>query len=113
VRFGSATRLIEMPIAWSVDDFPHFEYLRTPTHLQQGLMNAGHVMENWYDDFEFMARHLQWGLLTYTCHPFVSGRGHRLLALERLIERLLERGAQFTTLERIAREFDEREPFAG
>lgn len=113
VRFGPATRLIEMPVAWSVDDFPHFEFLRTATQLQQGLMNAGHVMENWYDDYEFMARHLEWGLLTYTCHPFVSGRGHRMLALERLIERLVERGARFTTLERVAREFDEREPFAG
>lgn len=110
--FGPRTRLIEMPIAWSVDDFPHFEFLRTPTHLQQGLMNAEHVMANWYDDFEFMARHLERGVLTYTCHPFVSGRGHRMLALERLIRRLLERGAQFVTLEQAARDFDAREPFA-
>src|SRR3989442_186801 len=28
VRFGKPSRLIEMPIAWSLDDFPHFEFLR-------------------------------------------------------------------------------------
>jgi len=111
VRFGRETRLIEMPIAWSVDDFPHFEYLRTAAHVQQGLMNGEHVMANWFDDFEYMARHLEQGLLTYTCHPFVSGRGHRLLALERLIRKLLDRGAQFVTLEQAAREFDARAPW--
>jgi len=29
--FGNATRLIEIPIAWSLDDFPHFEFLRMET----------------------------------------------------------------------------------
>ena len=28
-RFGEETALIEMPISWSLDDFPHFEFMRT------------------------------------------------------------------------------------
>ena len=30
MRFGEETDLIEMPISWSLDDFPHFEFFRTP-----------------------------------------------------------------------------------
>ena len=29
--FGPATRLIEMPVSWTLDDYPHFEFIRTPT----------------------------------------------------------------------------------
>ena len=29
-RFGRETRLIEMPISYTLDDFPLFEYLRMP-----------------------------------------------------------------------------------
>ena len=28
-RFGEPTALIEMPISWSLDDYPHFEFVRT------------------------------------------------------------------------------------
>ena len=27
--FGERTRLIEMPVSWSLDDYPHFEFVRT------------------------------------------------------------------------------------
>ena len=40
-----------------------------------------------------------WGVLTYTCHPLVVGRGHRMKMLERLIDFLLESGAHFVTAE--------------
>jgi peptidoglycan/xylan/chitin deacetylase (PgdA/CDA1 family) len=106
--FGRESALIEMPISWSVDDHPHFEYFRTPAGLMPGLRNAGDVLENWYDDFEYMCRIMDWGVLTYTCHPYVIGRGHRMLMLERLIARLKERGAVFCTMEDVAREWAER-----
>ena len=63
------------------------------------------VLANWADDFEYMTRNEEWGVLTYTCHPYVIGRGHRMLMLERLIERLKDRGAVFTTMEDAAREW--------
>lgn len=112
MEFGPATPLIELPISWSLDDFPHFEYLRMPTAVTPGLMNASGVLENWLDDFEYMRRMEEWGILTYTCHPYVIGRGHRMLMLERLLEGLVEKGATFLTLEAAAREYDQRAPFA-
>ena len=30
-HFGEETAIIEMPISWSLDDFPHFEFMRTAT----------------------------------------------------------------------------------
>ena len=106
--FGEVTSLIEMPISWSLDDFPHFEYLRLPNSLAPGLANAGHVLENWVRDFEYMQRTEPWGILTYTMHPFVIGRGHRMMMLEGLISALQERGARFTTMEDAAQAFRHR-----
>jgi peptidoglycan-N-acetylglucosamine deacetylase len=108
LKFGEVTELIEMPISWSLDDFPHFEFLRTQNTLTPGLMNARLVLENWIADFDYMAREMDWGVLTYTFHPYVIGRGHRMLALEGLVDALQARGAVFLRLEEAAMEFRER-----
>jgi peptidoglycan/xylan/chitin deacetylase (PgdA/CDA1 family) len=49
-------------------------------------------------------------VLTYTFHPQVIGRGHRMLMLERLIESLAQRGAAFVRMDAAAAEFAERAP---
>jgi peptidoglycan/xylan/chitin deacetylase (PgdA/CDA1 family) len=100
-----------MPISWSLDDYPHFEYVRLPNAIAPGLANASGVLENWIDDFLYMKEHLAWGVITYTFHPFVIGRGHRMIALEKLIQRLRREGATFMTMEAAARAFDARVPF--
>jgi peptidoglycan/xylan/chitin deacetylase (PgdA/CDA1 family) len=111
--FGKPTPLIEMPVSWTLDDYPHFEFLRTKATILQGLMNAGAVLENWIDDFRYMKSVTDWGILNYTFHPFVIGRGHRMLALEKLLRALADEGAQFRTLEEAAGEYDRRHPFQG
>jgi peptidoglycan/xylan/chitin deacetylase (PgdA/CDA1 family) len=105
MQFGKPSALIEMPISWSLDDYPHFEFARTP-----GLMNANLVLENFLDDFLWMKRHLEWGVLTYTFHPYVIGRGHRMMMLERLILKLIDHGAVFMPMEQAAVEFAARHP---
>ena len=111
MRFGTPTRLIEMPISWTLDDFPHFEFLRTKTSLMPGLMNANAVLGNWIDDFLYLKDNFDWGVITYTFHPFVIGRGHRMIVLEKLLRTLAENGAEFITMESAARAYDERQPF--
>jgi peptidoglycan-N-acetylglucosamine deacetylase len=107
-RFGPETALLEMPISWTLDDFPHFEFIRTPTWILPGNMNANNVLGNWLDDFTYLDENLEWGVITYTFHPFVIGRGHRMVMLEKLIKTLLERGAVFMTLEAAAEEYRQR-----
>ena len=85
-KFGEQTNLIEMPISWSLDDYPHFEFVRTPQTVLPGLQPARAVMQSWLDEFLYMKKTVDWGVLTYTMHPFVIGRGYRMLALEGLVD---------------------------
>ncbi len=102
--FGETTSLIEMPVSWSLDDHPHFEFIRTPTAVLPGLQSARAVMQNWLDEFLYMKKTVDWGVLTYTMHPYVIGRGYRMLALEELVTRLDAEGALFMTMEDAAAE---------
>ena len=102
--FGEQTTLIEMPISWSLDDYPHFEFVRTATTVLPGLQSARTVMESWLDEFRYMQQTVDWGVLTYTMHPFVIGRGYRMLALEDLVGKLADAGAVFMTMEDAAAE---------
>jgi peptidoglycan/xylan/chitin deacetylase (PgdA/CDA1 family) len=111
MRFGAPTPLIEMPISWTLDDFPHFEFLRTKTSLMPGLMNAQSVVQNWVDDFRYLKDHFEWGVITYTFHPYVIGRGHRMMALEKLLKTLAQADAVFLPMEAAAREYDKRCPY--
>jgi peptidoglycan/xylan/chitin deacetylase (PgdA/CDA1 family) len=85
--FGSEVDLVEMPVSWILDDFPHFEYVSIRS---LGLNYPGHsapskVEEIWQGEFTFMRREVPEGVFTLTMHPQVIGRGHRMLMLERLI----------------------------
>lgn len=106
--YGEETDLIEMPISWSLDDHPHFEYLRTPNGIMPGLQSARAVLTNWYDEFQYMKKTVDWGVLTYTMHPYVIGRGYRMLALENLVAKLAGEGAVFMTMEQAALETQAR-----
>jgi peptidoglycan-N-acetylglucosamine deacetylase len=103
-KFGQETTLLEMPISWSLDDYPHFEFVRTPQTVLPGLQSARAVMENWLDEFLYMKKSTDWGVLTYTMHPYVIGRGYRMLALESFIARLAKEGAVFLPMEAAAAE---------
>jgi len=56
----------------------------------------------------YLRDNVEWGVLTYTCHPYVIGRGSRMLMLERVIRAAADGGAAFLTMEEAAREFRER-----
>jgi peptidoglycan/xylan/chitin deacetylase (PgdA/CDA1 family) len=107
-RFGEKTALVEMPIHWSTDDSPHFEFVRTEQSVRQGLQNANNVLDNWVHDFLYMRSAVEWGVLTYTCHPFIIGRGHRIMMLERLIERVKREGGVFQRVDHTVDEFQRR-----
>jgi peptidoglycan/xylan/chitin deacetylase (PgdA/CDA1 family) len=107
-RFGTRSALVEMPIHWSTDDSPHFEFVRTDESVRQGLQNARNVLDNWIEDFRYMRKAVEWGVLTYTCHPFIIGRGHRIMMLERLIQRVLEEGGVFQRVDQTVVEFKQR-----
>jgi peptidoglycan/xylan/chitin deacetylase (PgdA/CDA1 family) len=103
-HFGTESELIEMPISWSLDDYPHFEFVRSESMVLPGLQSPRTVMESWLDEFRYMQANVDWGVLTYTMHPYVIGRGYRMLAFEQLVGKLQASGAIFMTMEEAAAE---------
>ncbi len=96
--FGEEVDLVEMPVSWILDDFPHFEYLRVDNRVFPGLSAPSKVEEIWIGEFEYMRTNVPNGVYTLTMHPQVIGRGHRMLMLERLINTFADQNARFTTL---------------
>ncbi|KPK89666.1 MAG: polysaccharide deacetylase [Deltaproteobacteria bacterium SM23_61] len=109
--FGQTSKLIEMPVSWTLDDHPHFEFIRTKEWILPGLMNPNLVLEDWINDFNYMKKMMDWGVIIYTFHPYVIGRGGRMTILEKLIRKLKDGGAVFTTMEAAASEYEKRIPF--
>jgi peptidoglycan-N-acetylglucosamine deacetylase len=85
-EFGPLVDLVEMPVSWNLDDFPHFEYIRLENRISPGLSAASKVEEIWRDEFTYMYAEAPGGVLTITMHPQVIGRGHRMLMLERVLD---------------------------
>ena len=107
--FGTPVDLIEIPVSWSLDDYTHYEWsVMSGGTLNQGLMSWRAVLDNWTADFDYMTRTHDWGVTTYTFHPFVSGRGHRMTAMEALIRHVRDGGAEFATMAEIAEDAADR-----
>ena len=86
-ELGKEIDIVEVPVSWSLDDFPQFEFLLNPMYLQ-GLAQPSKVLESWAGDFDYMYNHVQSGVYTLTCHPQVIGRGVRMAMLEKLINQI-------------------------
>lgn len=99
-RFGTESSLVELPVSWALDDFPHFEYV--PRALQQ-MKTPSQVHEIWWGEFDFFSREVEAGCYTLTMHPQVIGRGSRLAMLDRLVGEMRERGGvAFARLSEVA-----------
>jgi peptidoglycan/xylan/chitin deacetylase (PgdA/CDA1 family) len=83
-RFGPEGALIEVPVSWALDDWPHFE--PSSTGDRDGLSAPSKVLEIWTEELHYAHAHARGGLLTVTMHPECIGRGHRMAMLERFID---------------------------
>ena len=83
-RFGREGTLVEVPVSWALDDWPHFE--PSATGDRDGLSAPSKVLEIWTEELRYAWAHAPGGLLTITMHPECIGRGHRMAMLERFID---------------------------
>jgi peptidoglycan/xylan/chitin deacetylase (PgdA/CDA1 family) len=81
--WGRETSLLEVPISWALDDWPHFE--PNPATGRDGLSAPSKVLEIWTGELRWAWEHEPGGLLTITMHPECIGRGHRVRMLEAFI----------------------------
>lgn len=105
MHWGSPTPLVEIPVSWTLDDYPFLEFLRTGSAVLPGLGEPREMFARWEDDLRWMLRELENGVLTVTCHPEVIGRGHRLLALEEWLDRLTDRDVDVVRCADVAARF--------
>jgi peptidoglycan/xylan/chitin deacetylase (PgdA/CDA1 family) len=107
-HFGPNVDLVELPVTWLLDDFPHFEFVDKDTY---GLSAASKVEEIWTDEFNYARAHVEGGLFSLTMHPQVIGRGHRMMMLDRLIAKFKAHGdVKFTTMLDYAKGWREANP---
>ncbi|MFA5868769.1 MAG: polysaccharide deacetylase [Candidatus Bathyarchaeia archaeon] len=100
--FGKESNIIELPISWVMDDYPHFEYRRAP--LNPGLRTPSEVFEIWSQEFDYMYDNVPNGVYTLTLHPYISGKAHRIMMIERLIQYMMrQKGVWFCRGEDVAR----------
>jgi peptidoglycan/xylan/chitin deacetylase (PgdA/CDA1 family) len=83
-QFGSEGALVEVPVSWALDDWPHFE--PSPDTGRDGLSAPSKVLEIWTEELRYAHAHAPGGLLTVTMHPECIGRGSRMAMLERFVD---------------------------
>jgi peptidoglycan-N-acetylglucosamine deacetylase len=93
--------LVELPVHWSLDDWEQYVYLPRPP-FKSAIESPSKVLELWTAELDAMRR--EGGLFILTCHPFLSGRPHRVEVLRRLIEHALRGGdVEFVSCREAAR----------
>lgn len=85
-HFGQYCELLEVPVHWVLDDFPHFEAQYNPPST---------VLEIWRAEFDYALANAPGGLFSLTLHPQVIGRGHRITMLETLIQHMSSQAVRF------------------
>ena len=107
--FGKEVDLVELPMDWSLDDWPYFG-LHWPAH-HVGLRTPEEVSRIWLADFDFLYQQMGEGVFILTMHPQVIGRGHRILMLEQVIDYIKgHEGVQFKTMSEVAKEWKQKYP---
>lgn len=97
-RFGTPVDLVEIPVAWYLDDVPLFDFVHSNAISVLGLRPPSQVLELWQAEFDYLYHEVGTGILTVTMHPQVIGRGHRMTMLRRLMEyTTLHRGVRFVS----------------
>jgi peptidoglycan/xylan/chitin deacetylase (PgdA/CDA1 family) len=84
-----AGEIVELPVHWSLDDWQQYVSLPRP-RFKSSIESPQKVLDLWISELDAMRRY--GCLFILTCHPFLSGRPHRVEVLRRLIEYALECG---------------------
>lgn len=109
-EFGEPVDIVEMPFAWHLDDFVHFEFIGGFSPV---LNPPSVVREIWQGDFDWAYDNVAGGVVVLCMHPGVIGRGHRLRMLEGLIDYMGSRlGVSFERVVDHAMAWHEANPLA-
>jgi len=112
IKYGNASKIVEIPFMWDLDDFPHYEFMSyylDPTNGWYGaapLSSPDKVKEVWLGHFDYMYESIPGGVYTTCQHPQCTGRGMRLKFFEDIIQYMRSKpDVWFTTHREIAENY--------
>jgi len=96
-----AGEIVELPVHWALDDWEQYAYIPDPP-FRSAIESPKKVLDLWTSELDAMRRY--GCLFVLTCHPFLSGRPHRVEVLRTLIEHALAAGdVEFASCREAAR----------
>jgi peptidoglycan-N-acetylglucosamine deacetylase len=96
---GRASRLLEIPVCWYIDDFPVLAY----SHPQRGQQDTDTVLKRWCSMFDYAYERVDSPVFVSVVHPQVIGQGHHMLMYEQFVEYIAgKEGVWLATCEQIA-----------
>jgi peptidoglycan/xylan/chitin deacetylase (PgdA/CDA1 family) len=75
------TSLVELPVHWSLDDFPYYSWGEAKAAV---MADPSTVAAIWMSEFRVALR--EGGHVTYTAHPEITGRRSRFEAFQSLVD---------------------------
>lgn len=100
---GRASRVLEIPTNWYLDDFPPLAY----TGAQAGMQDSNTIFQRWKDIFDYAYERVPNACYAVAVHPQVIGQAHHMMWFERLVDYIASKdGAWFCTCEEIARAWE-------
>jgi len=100
---GPASRVIEIPVSWYLDDFPALAY----TGAQRGMQDTNTIYQRWKDIFDYGYERVENACFVPAVHPQVIGQAHHMMWFERLVDYIAGKdGVWFASCEEIARAWE-------
>lgn len=109
-KFGTETKLVEIPIQWYLDDWPAFTFSWEPFRYAYTSVETMH--QYFKRQFDYMSKHEKDGVCTYCMHPEVIGRGYLITMFEDLIRHMKRtRAVRFCQAQEVVHEYSRKHPF--
>jgi peptidoglycan/xylan/chitin deacetylase (PgdA/CDA1 family) len=80
---GKASKVLEIPVNWYLDDFPPLAYV---TGIQPGQQDTETAFRRWKDIFDYAYERVENACYSHACHPQIIGQAHHILMYERLLD---------------------------
>jgi len=80
--FGTPWDIVEFPVSWYLDDFPHLEFIPGIIH---GPFGIDQLVNIWTTQFDYAYENEPGGVFCLTVHPGTIGRAHHLVAFEKFV----------------------------
>ncbi|MEW2103454.1 polysaccharide deacetylase [Streptomyces cellulosae] len=99
-RAGKASKVLEIPVNWYLDDFPPLGYV---TGGQTGMQDSDTIYKRWKDIFDYAYDRVPNPVYATCVHPQIIGQPHHMMWYERLVEYIAgKEGVWFATCAEIA-----------